>query len=163
MAENILNVNEMLFDKFEPRLKNRFILEVDGIPSFLIKGAARPSITITEIELPHINIKKYSMGQVEYGSMDLTLYDPISPSGAQIVMNWIRAHHEAETGRDGYGAMYQKDVTIIELGPVGDKISSWTLKKAWITSANFGDLAWGSADAQEIAISLRYDYPVMEY
>ena len=42
MAENILNVNEMLFDKFEPRLKNRFVLEIDGIPSFLIKGAARP-------------------------------------------------------------------------------------------------------------------------
>ncbi len=163
MAENILDVNEMLFDKFEPRLKNRFILEIDGIPSFLIKGAARPSITIDEVELPHINITKYSMGKVSYDEISLTLYDPISPSGAQIVMNWIRAHHEAETGRDGYGAMYQKDVTILELGPVGDKISAWTLKKAWIKSANFGELDWGDATAQEITISLRYDYPVMEY
>lgn len=163
MADNLLDVNEMLFDKFEPRLKNRFILEVDGIPSFLIKGAARPNISISEVELTHINIKKYSMGTVSYDPISLTLYDPISPSGAQIVMNWIRAHHEAETGRDGYGAMYQKDVTILELGPVGDKISSWTLKKAWILSADFGDLNWGSADAQEITLSLRYDYPVHEF
>jgi len=64
------------------------------------------------------------MGRVSYDPISLTLYDPISPSGAQIVMNWIRAHHEAETGRDGYGAMYQKDITILELGPVGDKISA---------------------------------------
>jgi len=163
MADNILDVNEMLFDKFEPKLKNRFILEVDGIPSFLIKTAARPEITINEVELDHINIKKYSAGKIEYGTVDLTLYDPISPSGAQIVMNWIRAHHEAETGRSGYGAMYQKDITITELGPVGDKISAWTLKKAWITSVNFGDLDWSAGEVQEISISLRYDYPVMEY
>ena len=86
MAENMLDVGEMLFDKFEPRLKNRFILEVDGIPSFLIKGAARPEYTHGEVQLDHINITKYSMGKVEYSTMSLTLYDPISPAGSGIVM-----------------------------------------------------------------------------
>jgi len=123
-VDNMLDVNEMLFDKFEPRLKNRFILEIDGIPSFLIKGAARPNITIDEIEMPHINITKYSAGKISYAAMDITLYDPLSPAGAGIVMEWIRKHHEAETGRSGYGAMYQKDIDIIELGPVGDKVGA---------------------------------------
>jgi len=122
MAENMLDVGEMLFDKFEPRLKNRFILEIDGIPSFLIKGAARPSYTIDEVQLDHINITKYSAGKVSYSTMAITLYDPISPAGSGIVMEWLRKHHEAETGRSGYGAMYQRDIDIIELGPVGDKI-----------------------------------------
>jgi hypothetical protein len=87
MADNILDVNEMLFEKFEPKLKNRFILEVEGIPSFLIKSAARPNISFDEVELNHINIKKYSAGKPSFETISLTLYDPISPSGAQTVMN----------------------------------------------------------------------------
>ena len=48
----------------------------------------------------------------------VTLYDPIVPSGAQSVIEWIRLHHESVTGRDGYSDMYKKDITFNVLGPV---------------------------------------------
>ena len=58
----------------------------------------------------------------------MTLYDPITPSGAQAVMEWIRLHHESVTGRDGYSDFYKKDLTINVLGPVGDIVSEWIIK-----------------------------------
>ena len=33
----IYDVNEMMFTAFEPKLQNRFIMEIDGIPGYLIK------------------------------------------------------------------------------------------------------------------------------
>ena len=33
----ILETNEMMFTAFEPKLQNRFIMLIDGIPSYLIK------------------------------------------------------------------------------------------------------------------------------
>jgi hypothetical protein len=34
----ILNPNEIFYTAFEPKQTNRFILYMDGIPSFLVKG-----------------------------------------------------------------------------------------------------------------------------
>ena len=33
----VLNPNEIFFTAFEPKVKNRFIMYVDGIPSYVIK------------------------------------------------------------------------------------------------------------------------------
>ena len=34
----VLNPNEIFFTAFEPKVANRFIMYVDGIPSYMIKG-----------------------------------------------------------------------------------------------------------------------------
>jgi hypothetical protein len=34
----VLDPNEIFFTAFEPKVKNRFIMYVDGIPSYFIKG-----------------------------------------------------------------------------------------------------------------------------
>ena len=36
MAE-VLEFNEMFYTNFEPKMKNRFIMNIDGIDSYLIK------------------------------------------------------------------------------------------------------------------------------
>ena len=96
-------------------------------------------------------------------TISLTLFDPITPSGAQAVMEWVRLHHESVTGRDGYSDFYKKDLTFNVLGPVGDKIEQWTLKGAFITSAAFNDLDWASNDPAEITLTLSYDYAILEF
>ena len=60
----------------------------------------------------------------------MTLFDAITPSGAQSVMEWVRLHHESVTGRDGYSDFYKKDMTVNVLGPVGDVVSEWIIKGA---------------------------------
>ena len=47
------------------------------------------------------------------GKMLKSLYDPIVPSGAQSVMEWVRTSHESLTGRDGYADFYKKISNVI--------------------------------------------------
>jgi hypothetical protein len=56
----------------------------------------------------------------------MTLFDPITPSGAQAVMEWVRLHHESVTGRDGYSDFYKKDLTLDILGPENTAITHHT-------------------------------------
>jgi len=162
MAE-ILEFNEMFYTNFEPKMKNRFIMEIGGIPSYLIKTANRPNIQFEAVTLEHINLKRKLKGKGEWQDLEITLYDPIVPSGAQAVMEWVRTSHESLTGRDGYADFYKKDIDIYMLGPVGDKIENWKLKGAFILNAQFGELDWTSNDPAEITLTLAYDYAVLEF
>ena len=162
MAE-ILEFNEMFYTNFEPKMKNRFIMEIGGIPSYLIKTANRPNIQFEAVTLEHINLKRKLKGKGEWQDLEITLYDPIVPSGAQAVMEWVRTSHESLTGRDGYADFYKKDIDIYMIGPVGDKIENWKLKGAFILNAQFGELDWTSNDPAEITLTLAYDYAVLEF
>ena len=62
------------------------------------------------------------------------------------------------------GDFYKKDLTINVLGPVGDKVEEWTLKGAFITSADFGELDWSdSGEAMSISLTLAIDYAILQY
>jgi hypothetical protein len=162
MAE-VLEFDQMFYTNFEPKMKNRYIMEIDGIQSYLIKAANRPSINFEPIVLDHINIKRKLQGKGEWQDITITLYDPIVPSGAQQVMEWVRLGYESLTGRKGYADFYKKDIDFYMLGPVGDKIEQWKLKGAFIESANFGDLSFESNDPAEITLTLQYDYAILEF
>jgi hypothetical protein len=160
----ILDANEIFFTAFEPKQANRFILYMDGVPSYIIKGVNAVSLTQGEVVLNHINVLRKVKGKTVWGDVQLTLFDPITPSGAQAVMEWVRLHHESVTGRDGYSDFYKKDLVIDVLGPVGDVVSEWILKGAFIKDANFGDYNWDTADtAVNITMTLAVDYCVLNF
>ena len=161
---DILSTDEIFFTPFEPKTKNRFVMYIDGIPAYLIRAMNRPTLQFEEIVLDHINVKRYVKGKAAWQPIDITLYDPIVPSGAQAVMEWVRLSHESVTGRDGYSDFYKKDVTFNVLGPVGDKVEEWTLKGSYISNATFGDLDWANAtDPVDITLTLRYDYAILQF
>ena len=159
----LIDPSEIMFTPFEPKTKNRFIMYIEGIPAYLIRAVARPQITFEEIVLDHINVKRYVKGKGEWQPLQITLYDPIVPSGAQAVMEWVRLHKESVTGRDGYSDFYKKDVTFNMLGPVGDKVEEWTLKGAYIANANFGTIDWSVNESADITLTLRYDYAILQF
>ena len=114
---------------------------IDAIPSFMIKNVTAPSFTDEEVKLDHMNTYRKIRGKRNWENMDMTLYDPITPSGAQAVMDWARLSYESVTGRAGYSDFYKKDLTLNVLGPVGDVVSEWVVKGAFITN-----MAQGSFD-----------------
>ena len=162
MAE-LLTPQDIMFTPFEPKLKNRYIMDIDGINAYLIKAANRPSIESDEVVLEHMNVTRYIKGKTRWQPIEITLYDPIVPSAAQQVMEWVRLHHESVTGRDGYKDFYSKTITFNLLDPVGAVAEEWVLHGAYIQSANFGDLAFDSSDPVEITLTLRYDYAVLNF
>ncbi len=162
MAET-LDVTSMLPNKFEPKRKNRWILMIEGIDAYIMKTSARPTVTTDEVEVPFINFQRYLAGKTKFGELAVTLYDPIAPSGAQQVMEWIRLTLETVSGRSGYADFYKRDIQLKMLDPVGTVVELWDIKGAWIKEANFGELSYEDSPLVEIAITLRFDNAVLQF
>ena len=160
----VLDPNEIFYTAYEPKQANRFILYMDGFPSYIIKQISSFAIENGEVILNHINIDRKIKGKSKWGDVTLNLYDPVTPSGAQAVMEWVRLHHESVTGRDGYSDFYKRDLTLNVLGPVGDIVSEWVLKGAYIKTATFPEFNWSTENTPvELQMALGIDYAVLNF
>jgi len=159
----VLNPNEIMFTAFEPKVQNRFIMYIDGIPSYMIKKVVAPGFDAGEIVLDHINVYRKVKGKVRWNDVNIELYDPITPSGAQAVMEWARLAHESVTGRDGYSDFYKKDITFDIIGPPGDVVGEWHLKGAYVKTATFGDYDFAADSYISLALTLAIDYAVLNF
>ena len=159
----VLDPNEIMFTAFEPKVQNRFIMYIEGVPAYLIKSATAPGFEAGEIILDHINVYRKVKGKVRWNDMTLNLYDPVTPSGAQAVMEWARLAHESVTGRDGYSDFYKKDITLDILGPVGDVIGEWIVKGAYVKTANFGEYDWANDSAINLNVTIAMDYCILNF
>ena len=162
-TERLLEANELMIERFQPKQQNRFLMYIDGVPAWLIKSATKPSITINGLTIDYINIKRKYAGKAEWQPISVTLYDPVVPSAAQNVMEWVRLHHESLTGRAGYIDFYKKDIDLYGIGPVGDLIEKWRIYGAFITSAKFGAYDWTADEALSIECEITYDWAILEY
>ena len=162
MAET-LQVQDMLPNKFEPKKKNRWIFALEGIDSFLIKTAARPSISIESQPISYMNSKRFVAGLATFETLSLTLHDPIAPSGSQQVMEGVRTHFESVSGRAGYADFYKRDCQLKLVDPVGTVIELWDIKGAFLTSAGFGDVSYEDGGMMEVALTLQFDNCVLQY
>ena len=78
-------------------------------------------------------------------------------------MEWIRTHYESVSGRSGYADFYKRDIQLKLLDPVGTVVEFWDIKGAFLTSADFGSLDYGSDEGTEISLSMRFDNCVLQY
>jgi hypothetical protein len=129
----------------------------------MVKGVSAISFTDNVIKLDHINSYRKIRGKREWNNVTMTLYDPITPSGAQSVMDWARLSYESVTGRAGYSDFYKKDLVLNELGPVGDIVSEWVIYQSFIANASFGDLNWDNDAVKELTVEVAFDYAVLNF
>ena len=143
MTDNNSNQNGVFIQAFEPMRQNRFLIifpEIFNISPYLVRMASRPTATFND-------------GLVRWDDMQFTLHDPISPSMSQTIYELI-----------GTEILYSPMVIKLQmLGPVGDKIEQWTIKGAFINSANFGDLSFDSNEPATVELTLSYDYAILEF
>jgi hypothetical protein len=164
MAAEILDVVSNLPNKFEPKRQNRWLFRCEGVDSYLCKTAQRPTVTTEEIEMPFINSRRYLAGASKFNTIAVTLHDPIAPSGAQQVMEWLRTCYECVSGRAGYADFYKRDIQLVLLDPVSTVVELWDIKGAFITESNFGELTYdGNHEPVEISLTIRYDLAVLQF
>ena len=99
--------------QYEPKRANRFILTFPtslGINSWYVESTSRPSIKIESKDIAFLNTKTYVAGNFEWEPISVKFRDPIGPSAAQALMEWVRLHAESVTGRMGYAAGYKQDI-----------------------------------------------------
>ena len=162
MAET-LSVTDMLPNKFEPKRTYRWVLAIEGIDSFLVTTANRPSVSIGDNKINYINSYRRVAGKLEFGDLSMKLHDPIAPSGAQQMMEWIRTHYESVSGRAGYADFYKRDIQLKMLDPIGTVVELWDIKGAFLTSINFGGLDYGGDDIMMIDATIKFDNCVLQF
>ena len=151
---------------YEPKRKNRFILRFPselGINEWFVESSSRPKITIGSTAIPFLNTEKYVAGKYTWGTVNVTFRDPIGPSAAQALMEWVRLHAESVTGRMGYAAGYKKTIELDMLDPTGVVIEKWQLVDTFLTDVDFGTLGYGEDGLATITATLRPDYCVLLY
>ena len=151
---------------YEPKRQNRFILRFPstlGINEWFVETSKRPSIKIKETEIPFLNTSTYVAGRFNWDAIPVTFRDPIGPSAAQALMEWVRLHAESVTGRMGYAAGYKKDIDIEMLDPTGVVVEKWILYGTFLTGVDFGTLSYAQDNLATISATLRMDRCVLVY
>lgn len=162
MAET-LDVTSMIPNKYQPKQRNRWLLAIEGIDAYIVKAASRPTINTEPVMIPWMNATRYIAGKTTFGTVSVTLTDPIAPSGAQQVMEWIRLHYESVSGRAGYADFYKRDLELKLTDPIGTVVELWYGKGAILTEVNFGELAYEGAELVEIALTIQADNWILAY
>jgi len=151
---------------YEPKRQNRFILRFPstlGINEWFVESSKRPSIKIKETEIPFLNTSTFVAGRFTWDAIPVVFRDPIGPSAAQALMEWVRLHAESVTGRMGYAAGYKKDIDIEMLDPTGVVVEKWILYGTFLTGVDFGVLNYGQDGLSTISATLRMDRCVLVY
>jgi hypothetical protein len=151
---------------YEPKRQNRFIVRFPstlGINEWFVESSARPSIKIKEVEIPFLNTSTYGAGRFTWDALPVVFRDPIGPSAAQALMEWVRLHAESVTGRMGYAAGYKKDIDVEMLDPTGVVVEKWILYGTFLTGVNFGTLNYGQDQLSTISATMRMDRCVLVY
>jgi len=151
---------------YEPKRQNRFILRFDsslGINEWFVESTARPHIQINSTEIPFLNTSTYVAGRFTWQTINVTFRDPIGPSAAQALMEWVRLHAESVTGRMGYAAGYKKDCDLEMLDPTGVVVEKWILVNTFLTDVNFNTLAYNQDGLATITATLRPDRCILVY
>ena len=151
---------------YEPKRQNRFILRFPsslGINEWFVESTARPKIKIASTEIQFLNTSTYVAGRFNWDEIPVKFRDPIGPSAAQALMEWVRLHAESVTGRMGYAAGYKKDIDLEMLDPTGVVVEKWILYGTFLTNVDFQTLNYSQDGLATISCSLRPDRCVLIY
>lgn len=162
MAET-LEINQALANQFEPKRMFEWIVEIDGIDAFTAKTFARPQKQTDKVTIDWINVKRHLAGKGEWQNLTITLHDPIDPSAAQKVMDWLRLVGDYAVGRNGYAAIYKKQIALKLLDPVNNVVEKWIMHGVFPVSGDFGSLDYANSDPVEIRLELSMDYATLEF
>ena len=151
---------------YGPKRQNRFILRFPstlGINEWFVETTSRPHIQIASTEIQFLNTSTFVAGRFNWQPINVTFRDPIGPSAAQALMEWVRLHAESVTGRMGYAAGYKKDIDLEMLDPTGVVVEKWILYGTFLTDVNFNALDYKSDALATITAALRMDRCVLVY
>jgi len=165
---------------FEPKRQFRFLVQLSLGPdggqdvTFLAKSVDRPSYTISDNPHQFFNHTFYYPGRVTWNTINLTLVDPVSPNGAELLYQYLETSGvqkptsiDAATGTTitkssataAMGRMVIQEIaTPTGGGSESQIVGQWELLNPFFTDVNFGSHDYGSEDMVDIAITVRYDW-----
>jgi len=154
-----------------PKLKYRFrvIFENLGVTTprtELTKQVidfSRPNVSFSEIPIDVYNSKVYLAGKHEWQALSVNLRDDAAGTVAKLVGEQLQKQFDFMEQSSAASGIDYKFTMRCEMLDGGNGASTPTVLETWeiygcfITSANYGDVAYGSSDPATIALSIRFD------
>ncbi len=159
----------------DPKRKFRFLFEVSfcngskTVPPYFVKTAARPSLTIEDVELNFLNSKTWISGKATYDTINVTYMDIGTGDNFQLwswiatVYNFLNPTNNNQGSNAaapcysmGRRSDYEGVGKLQILDGCGFVTEGWVYSNVWPTTINFGDLDMASSDTLDIELTLRY-------
>ena len=153
-----------------PKRSYRFMLSVGGVGTentWLVTQVKKPSATVGEVSHKYLNHTFHYPGRVEWDTVNITLVDPVQPNAAGLMSKILEGtgYHLPQNGNLTTSITKEKavnalgSVVITQFGnDISDKVEEWTLKNAFITQIDWGELNYESDDLTNITLTIRYDW-----
>jgi len=158
----------------DPKRGYRFILFLDGIPSYFVTSTEVPAFTVTDVGTHKFLGHEFKFpGAVKWGDkIDIKLVDTIDYNISQKFLEYIRKagyvypsnFNESSTNPEFYRKTISKakfpfkQVKIQRLDAEGKIYETWVLNNPWISAANFGDADYTKEGLLNISLTFKYDW-----
>ena len=151
----------------EPKRAYRWVMNINDIPQWIIKGVNKPGYSVSTSQHQYINHTFYYPGRVSYDPVSVTLVDPVAPDASAKMMQILQQsgysfpedQNDTNTISKARAVLALGNVSIKQLGPEGgNPIEEILLKNAWVSNVNLGDLSYDVDDMVNISVQITYDY-----
>tara|TARA_R100000008_G_scaffold85525_1_gene75706 strand:+ start:846 stop:1370 length:525 start_codon:yes stop_codon:yes gene_type:complete len=151
----------------QPKRKSRFILNIGGLDSWLIKRVKKPSFEVNVSEHTYLNHKFYYPGTVTWKEVDCTLVDPLQPDSTRSFVDVLtKSGYRIPSSDQDINAVVSKSdataaigvISIKQINAQRDIIEEWKLQNAFVSNVDFGELSYEDDGLVDITVTFRYDY-----
>ncbi len=159
----LIDTSNLISQAFQPKQKHRFLLSLDGIPSFLVRSIDKPKASNKEIEVPILNRVKYFKGRTTYSPVNIVVIDAIEPNMTNTLWEWQLRHSNPKLGVDGSKSFYEVgQIGVTQIGPAGQIINKWVYHNCFLTEIDFGGNDASADQISQINFTIRYEYPTLQ-
>jgi len=154
----------------DPKRQYRFQVTFGNvIQPYFVKSVAKPSFNVGSTSHVYLTHTFNFPTRVTWNDINMTLVDPGNPDATTELINVIRAAGyiipaNPNTKTTICRSKFVKaigNIVISQIDCEGNPIETWTLKNAFFTSVNFGQLAYASDEMVEISLTIKYDYAIL--
>ena len=156
----------------DPKRNYRFLVTLGNLPDgaqWYAKKINKPSFKITESKHSYLNHNFYYPGRVEWDEVSVTLVDPVQPDAVFETFVIIHASGYRPPATFNDTTTISKEKAISFMGRVectvidsnGGVLETWSLEGAWIKNVQFSELSYEDDGLQEITLTFRYDWAVL--
>jgi hypothetical protein len=154
-----------------PKLKYRFRVTFENFGvstprtelTKQVMDFTRPTATFEEITIDLYNSKMYLAGKANWETITINLRDDAGGQVQRLVGEQLQKQMDFMEQASASSGIDYKFVTKCEILDGGNGASLPTVLETWemygcfLTSANYGDLNYGTSEAVTIALTMRYD------
>jgi hypothetical protein len=165
----------------DPKRSFRWLFYIDSVAApYLCRSVKKPSFSVGNISHQFVNHTFYYPGRVSWNPVDVSIVDPAGGGfgyeGEDTSVSLLNAIYASgytnpdKGGPNGSISSISKKAAntyigvprIEQIDGDGEPIEEWTLHNAWIESADFGSLDYGSEEMVSLSMTLRYDWATMD-